>query len=102
MLQSKGDVMDEILVGDIYTLTDDESGEERDYEIIGVADFDGNSYVALVLVDEDSEEYMILKVEMDGDERILVTVDDDDEWEKVAEYFDNELFSDIDYDEDGE
>ncbi len=94
--------MDEILVGDIYTLTDDESGEERDYEVIGVTELDNNSYVALVLTDEDSEEYMILKIEMDGDERILVTVDDDDEWEKVAEYFDNELFSDIDYDEDGE
>ena len=94
--------MDEILVGDIYTLTDDDSGEEKDYEVIGVADIDGNSYVALVLAEEDAEEYMILKVEMDGDERILVTVDDDDEWEKVAEYFDNELFSDIDYDEDGE
>lgn len=94
--------MDEILVGDIYTLTDDESGEERDYEVIGVTELDGSSYVALVLTDEDSEEYMILKIEMDGDERILVTVDDDDEWEKVAEYFDNELFSDIDYDEDGE
>ncbi len=92
--------MDEILVGDIYTLTDDESGEERDYEVIGVTELDGSSYVALVLTDEDSEEYMILKIEMDGDERILVTVDDDDEWEKVAEYFDNELFSDIDYDED--
>ena len=102
MLKSKGDIMDEILVGDIYTLTDDDSGEEKDYEVIGVADIDGNSYVALVLAEEDAEEYMILKVEMDGDERILVTVDDDDEWEKVAEYFDNELFSDIDYDEDGE
>ena len=31
-----------------------------------------------------------------------IPFDDDDEWEKVAEYFDNELFSDIDYDEDGE
>ncbi|MBE6695085.1 MAG: DUF1292 domain-containing protein [Ruminococcaceae bacterium] len=102
MLKSKGDIMDEILVGDIYTLTDDESGEEKDYEVIGVADIDDNSYVALVLAEEDAEEYMILKVDMDGDERILVTVDDDDEWEKVAEYFDNELFSDIDYDEDGE
>ena len=99
MLKSKGDIMDEILVGDIYTLTDDESGEERDYEVIGVADIDDCSYVALVLASEDSEEYMILKVEMDGEERILVTVDDDDEWEKVAEYFDDELFSDIDYDE---
>ncbi len=94
--------MDEILVGDIYTLTDDESGEERDYEIIGTADIDGGFYVALVLTDEDSEEYMILKTEDDNGERILVTVDDDDEWEKVSAYFDNELFSDIDYDEDEE
>ena len=92
--------MEEILVGDIYTLTDDESGEDRDYEIIGTAEIDGAFYVALVVVEEETEEYMILKVEEDEGERILVTVDDDDEWEKVSAHFDNELFSDIDYDED--
>ncbi len=97
---SRGDEMEEILVGDIYTLTDDESGEEKDYEIIGTADIDGNFYVALVLANEDTEEYTILKAEDDNGERILVTIDDDDEWETVSAHFDDELFSDVDYDED--
>ena len=91
--------MEEILVGDIYTLTDDESGEEKDYEIIGTAEIDGSLYIALVLADEDTEEYTILKEEMDEGERIFVTIDDDDEWEKVSSYFDDELFADVDYDE---
>ena len=94
--------MEEILVGDIYTLTDDESGEEKDYEVIGTAEIDGCLYVAIVSADEDAEEYTILKEELDGDERIFVTIDDDDEWEKVSSYFDDELFSDVDYDEDEE
>lgn len=90
---------EEILVGDIYTLTDDETGEEMQYEIIGTAELDEVFYVALVPTDEEVEEYIILRVEEDDGDRILVTIEEDDEWEKVSAYFDNEIFSDIDYDE---
>ena len=90
--------MDEILAGDIYTLTDDETGEEAQYEIVAVADFEEKQYVAIVPADEEVEEYAILRVEMDGEERILSNIEDDDEWERVAAHFDNEIFSEIDYD----
>lgn len=91
--------MEEILAGDIYTLTDDETGEEARYEIVAVADFEEKQYVAIVPADEEVEEYAILRVELDGEERILVSIEDDDEWERVAAHFDNEIFADIDYDE---
>ena len=92
---------EEILVGDVYTLTDDETGEEMQYEIIGAATLDEVFYVALVPTDEEVEEYIILRVEADEatGENILVTIEEDDEWERVSAYFDNEIFSDIDYDE---
>lgn len=91
--------MEEILAGDIYTLTDEETGEEAQYEIVAVAEVEGAQYVAIVPADEDVEEYAILRVEIEGEERTLAAIEDDDEWERVAAYFDNEIFSEIDYDE---
>ena len=83
-----------------YTLTD-EDGNESQFELIGEAEIDGVTYYALTELDEEgnqiSDEYVVLRVESEGDEDILVSIDDDDEFEKVADYFDDE-FSDIDYD----
>ena len=46
---------------------------------------------------------MILKLERDEDgEAILPTITDDDEFDRIASIFDDELFDDIDYDADGE
>ncbi len=94
--------MEEILAGDVYTLTDEETGEEAQYEIVAVADFEEKQYVAIVPADEEVEEYAILRVELDGEERILANIEDDDEWERVAAHFDNEIFAEIDYDADGD
>lgn len=91
--------MEEILAGDVYTLTDEETGEEAQYEIVAVAEFEESRYVAIVPAEEDVEEYAILRVEVEGEERTLAAIEDDDEWERVAAYFDNEIFSEIDYDE---
>ena len=42
---------------------------------------------------------MILKMEQDEDgEDILVTIDDDDEFDRIADIFDDELFGEVDYD----
>ena len=60
--------MEEILAGDIYTLTDEETGEEAQYEIVAVAEVEGAQYVAIVPADEDVEEYAILRVEIEGEE----------------------------------
>lgn len=91
---------------DIFTLTDEE-GNESQFELIGNLDIDDSTYVALVPVgseDAEEEEYVILKVEEDENgEEFLVTIDDDDEFDKVADAFEDEFMAEFDYDaEDGE
>ena len=84
----------------IFTLTDEE-GNESQFELIGNLDINGNTYVALVPVDNNSEEeeYVILKVEEDENgEEFLVTIDDDDEFDEVADAFEDEFMSEFDYD----
>ena len=52
-------------------------------------------YLALVPRDEDGDEFVILKVAQDENgEDMLVTIDDDDEFDKVADIFDDMLFED--------
>ena len=83
-----------------YTLTDEE-GNESQFELIGEAEIDGNTSYALPELDEEgnqiSDEYVVLRVESEGDEDILVSIEDDEEFDKVADFFDDQ-FSDIDYD----
>ena len=86
--------MAEIFEGDIYTLTD-ETGKESEFE--------GKTYLALIPVEEGMDEYVILRLEADEKgEEVLVTIDDDDEFDRVADYFEDELFDTIDYDEGAE
>lgn len=83
---------------EVFTLTD-EDGNESDFEFIGRIELDGNTYVALIPVEGDEEEYVILKVEKDenGDE-LLITIEDDEEFDKAADAFEDEFMSEIDYD----
>ncbi len=86
------------------TLTD-EDGVEKNFDIIGNLEIDGNTYFALVDAESDADEYIILKSALDENgEEILITIDDDDEFDRVADAFDDELMSEYDYDgeEDGE
>ncbi len=94
---------DELFSEEVFTLTDEE-GNEKQFELLGSQEIDGNTYLALVPIeDNENDEYVILKVEEDENgEEILVTIDDDDEFNRVAESFDEELFGEIDYDEDDE
>ena len=64
------------------------------------SDFPIGVQVLLVPAEDDEcEEYVILRVTEDGDDILLESIDDDDEFEKVEEYFNDLLFSEIDYDE---
>lgn len=87
-------------LGDIvYTLTDEETGEELDFQLIARATVDEVLYFALVPAeDEECEEYVILRVTEDGDDLVLESIDDDDEFEKVEDYFNDLLFGEVDYD----
>jgi len=84
----------------IFTLTDEETGEEKDFELLARGEIDGKIYFALAPADEESEEYVILRVLEDGDDLILESVDDDDEFEKAEDYFNDLFFNEIDYDAD--
>ena len=94
--------MEKFECGDILPLTD-EDGKEEEFEVIGTEEMDGYNYLALVNTEiEDPEEYVILKVAEDAGETILVTVDNDDEFDKISDIFDDKFFSEIDYDDNGE
>jgi uncharacterized protein YrzB (UPF0473 family) len=87
---------------EIFTLTD-EDGNEIDFEIIGQHEMNGEHYIALLPVEEEENdkaewEYIVLKLAKDGDEEILVTIDDDDEFDNISDYFDDLFSSEIDYD----
>ena len=83
---------------EVFTLTDEETGKEEQFELLASAEIDGKTYYAMASVDTDAEEYVILEVTEEGDEVTLSTVDDDETFDRVAEYFDDLLFNEIDYD----
>ena len=90
---------EEIEESPVFTLTDEETGEEQDFELLASATVDGKLYYALVPADdEDAEEYIILEVEEDGDDIVLSSIEDDDVFDKVEEYFNDLFFNEVDYD----
>ena len=83
----------------VYTLTDEETGEEHDYELLAEATIDGQLYYAMADADdEEAEEYIILRVTEDGEELVLESIEDDAEFEKTEDYFNDLFFNEVDYD----
>ena len=87
---------------DIYTLTDDE-GNDKDFELLGRLDEDGQTYVALAPMDEfedgdDEDTFIIMKVAEENGEEIFEAIEDDDEFDRIADIFEDELMQDLDYD----
>lgn len=84
---------------ELFTLTD-EDGNESQFALMGELELDGNIYLALVPADnEDADEYVVLKVTTDENgEEILITIDDDDEFDKVADAFEDQFMGDFDLD----
>ena len=86
---------DEIFDTEIITLTDEE-GNEIEFEVIASLEIDGNIYYALMPVaDNENGDCVILKLEKDENGEDILS---DDEYEKVADAFDDEVFSEIEYD----
>ncbi len=92
--------MEEMQNENTFTLTDEE-GKEQEFEMLGCEEIDGTLYVALVPADEKSDVYVILKKTTGDDgEEYLVTIDDDEEFDRVADILEDKLFDEVDYDED--
>lgn len=97
---------DNTISNEYYTLTDEE-GNELEFELIGQCELKGVKYYAMIPVEEDQNdsefsEYTILKSVMEDGEEMLVSIDDDDEFDDVADYFDDLFSQEIDYDAEGE
>ncbi len=97
---------------DIISLMDEE-GNQSEYKIVACAELDGVEYMALEPIIEDPEEELMdaaelvfLKVSEETDEdgeAFLDTIQDDDEFERVAEVFRDKLSEEYDFlDEDEE
>lgn len=90
---------------EFYTLVD-EDGTEIEFEKIGEAELGGVTYFAMIPAEAADEtddggfcEYVVLRLEKDENgEDSLVTVDDDDEFDNVADLFDDMFSEEIDYD----
>ena len=82
----------------------DEDGNEVELELIGQCELKGNTYLAMIPVGSDDNdngefcEYTILKVVMEVGEETFVSIDDDEEFDSVADYFDDLFSEEIDYD----
>jgi uncharacterized protein YrzB (UPF0473 family) len=86
----KGDIMDKIEAGEVFTISDD-GGQEQEVEVLGTLDVEGSTYVAVGFVedikkqtDEDIDIFL-LKVDADGD---LSAIESDEEFEKASAAFD--------------
>ncbi len=91
--------MDEMNELETLTLTD-EDGVETEFYVIGALELETGSYLALEPTDNDDDEYVILKVVTDENgEETLETIDDDDEFDAVADAFEDSFMSEIDLDD---
>ena len=91
------DMFDETYEPDLLTLSD-EDGNEQEFEIIDSLEIGDDFYYALVPVPDensltsDDGDLVILKVVTeDTGEEILATIDDDEEYDKVAALFADKL-----------
>ena len=89
---------------EFFTLTDEDCNE-IEFELIGTVEVEGVTYHAMIPADQQGEEqgfyeYVILKTETDEDgEDMLVTIDDDAEFDKIADIFDDMFSEEIDLDQ---
>ncbi len=94
--------MEEKMMGNDFFTFVDEEGNEIVFELIGQCELKGNTYFAMIPAgsDDDGEfcEYNILKLAIEDGEEVYVTIDDDDEFDMVADYFDDHFSEEIDYD----
>ena len=89
--------MSEEYGNDFVTITDDD-GNEFELEHLDTLEINGGLYMAFLPadMDEDDEDFgmVILKVIVENDEEVFVTVDDESELEAVYEAFIERLLDD--------
>ena len=81
----------------IITLND-EDGNEVDFEFLDLIEYEGNDYVVLLPVEEDSDEVVILQVEEVGEEEeSYISIDDEEVMTAVFEIFKEKYKDDFNF-----
>ena len=79
-------------------ILDDEEGNEIEFEFLDVVEVDGNEYVVLLPVEEaEKGEVVIFRIEGEGDDESYVSLDDEEEAERVFEAFKEKTKDDFDF-----
>lgn len=69
----------------------DEDGNEEEFEVIEIFQVEGKEYVAIALPEgeDDDDEVMVFRLEVNEEtgEELLHDIEDDDEWNMVAEAY---------------
>ena len=91
------EAMNEDEATNIITLTDEE-GNDVDFEFLDLIEYEGNEYVILLPVEEDSDEVVILQVEVtEDDEEIYTNIEDEDVLMAVFELFKDKYKDEFDF-----
>ena len=70
--------------------TVDENGNVVKFELFDIVEVDEKEYALLLPVEEEeSDEVVLMRLSKDGEEYLFETIEDDEEFEKVAEYVEN-------------
>ena len=76
----------------------DEDGNEVEFEFLDVVEVDGNEYVVLLPVEEaDKGEVVIFRIEGEGDDESYVSLEDEEEAEKVFQVFKEKKKDEFDF-----
>lgn len=66
--------------------TVDENGNVVKFELFDIVEVDEKEYALLLPIEEEGDEVVLMRLSKDGEEYLFETIDDDEEFEKVAQY----------------
>lgn len=69
--------------------TFDENGNVVKFELFDIVEVDEQEYALLLPAEEENDEVVLMRITKDGDEYLFETIEDDAEFEKVAQYVEN-------------
>ena len=91
--------------GSDYLTIEDEDGNEFELEVRNELELDGQDYLAALPADMDEDDpdfgIILLKIMEENGEELFGSIDDDDELDKVYNYYMEEIFADEDEGADG-
>lgn len=80
---------------DEVIVLEDENGEEHQFVLGEVLTVDNKDYAVLLPLDDSMEEGVIFRIDgEDGEQMVLSEIEDDEEWQRVVDAYNDELFDD--------